>query len=112
MQYRVDKKVCWQTNISEKPLDEFDLVGVEQQLNNAIEIQHEMKQGWRTTSIIVIVKSKTVLYGHALKTHEIAKDTIIQSFSFEHNRLPRILKTSCLNQFFACTGSERKKVSI
>ena len=58
VQYRVDRKVCWQTNVSEKPLDEFDLASVEQQLDNAIETQHGMEQGWRTTSIIAIVKSK------------------------------------------------------
>ena len=58
MQYRVDRKVCWQTNIFEKPLDEFNLVDVEQQLDNAIETQHEIEQDWRTILIIAIVKSK------------------------------------------------------
>ena len=71
VQYRVDKKVCWQTNISEKPLDEFDLAGVEQQLDNAIEIQHELEQGWRTTSIIAIVKSK---HSRAVRKQQTMKD--------------------------------------
>ena len=30
VQYCVDKKVCWETNIAEKPLDEFNIVDLEQ----------------------------------------------------------------------------------
>lgn len=57
VQYRVDKKVCWQTNVTEGPLDEFNISEIEQHLDNAIETQH-IEQGWQTTSIIVIVKSR------------------------------------------------------
>ena len=44
VQYCVNKKICWQTNIFEKSLDEFEIIDVKRQLNNVIEIQHDVEQ--------------------------------------------------------------------
>lgn len=58
VQYRVDKKVRWQTNISERPLDEFDISETERHLDKFNETQHGTEQGWHTTSILVSIKSR------------------------------------------------------
>ena len=71
VQYCVDKKICWQTNIFEKSLDEFEIIDVKRQLNNVIEIQHDVEQKWQTISIIVIVKFK---HSRAVRKQQTMKD--------------------------------------
>ena len=58
VQYRVDRKVCCQKNITEGPLDQFNILEIEQQLDNAVDTQHSIEQRWQITLIIVIVKSR------------------------------------------------------